>query len=479
MQKYIIAISILLFVSNLNSQHDFEWDYQNEYTGLFTDVYFNENENRIIALARIFQNRETIINIFKSNDGDLINTKIFPDTDLIKEFHKIIHLQRVDQYLLLGLGFKPGKDLTQDSSFICTILLDKNFSILSNQSFFVTNHGYLFHINYHITEEEKILFIANSYKDYGNSGGEMIYGKIDFEGKLLNFEKRSSVIFIGGPIVPSNIDSGYYCFSRNTYTFDSDFNFTNKIDTIFIFMPANHNKVISWGDYYLGGSSAGGEYNEYKSGSSLLFLMDNDLNIIKYTGINQNLKFSTSLPANVFDITKDSSIYLGNCDSPFEGYLQFSVQKFDKSLNTLWRLDFSREGEYRYRMWGVKATPEGGVIIYGSRILWGDDSRLRPYFIKFNAEGNLVSTSDNDYSGLRLVRVYPNPVSDICTIHLTGYHDGCDIRLYDMNGRNVYDRHDARDGEYQIDMSSLSSGQYIYKIYQSDKEVSSGQIVKI
>ncbi|MBK9254798.1 MAG: T9SS type A sorting domain-containing protein [Saprospiraceae bacterium] len=487
MRRNLILIILFSIVSIIVvKSQEYEWDHENLNTKLQTFFYFPKDSKFGYTIGFNGIERMSMLQKVDGITGEIIGTLSMPFIDEIQtEFYRIVYIEETHNLVLLGTMFKKSTGSeAPDSSFIVSVLLDTTLQVQDQNYYFVTDHSYIFHIDYFLNYRNEILLTCNNYKDFpSGTNAQMVTAKLDKEGKmidfeLINFSYHSPCLYV----VPEIGNENYLCFSSKIFRFSPDFEFQSILPDFYPeFRFGNMLRVMRWGEnYYLAGTSTGSKYKEFKIGSSLLYLIDKDFNIVKHNGVNINDEFAYAMPSSTFDITADSMIYLGNTQDFLEGTERFSVGKFDKDLNSVWRLDFSELGLYRFWMWGVRATPDGGVIVFGHRSPWDGGTNLRTgYFIKFNAEGNLVSTSDNDHSGLRLVQVYPNPVSDICTIHLTGYHDGCDIRLYDMNGRNVYVRHDARDGEHQIDMSSLSSGQYIYKIYQSDKEVSSGQIVKI
>ncbi|MBK9254793.1 MAG: T9SS type A sorting domain-containing protein [Saprospiraceae bacterium] len=487
MKNKIALIFIFSFVSIAFIKcQKYEWDYENVYTKLQLFFYFPQDSKFGYTTGLNGIERINVVQKVDGISGEIVDSIKIPFiNDIPTELYRIVYIQETHNLVLLGSMFKKSNGSeVPDSSFIVSILLDTTLKVQDINYYYVTDHSYIFHIDYYLNSQNEILLTCNNYKDYPTgTNAQIVTAKLDEGGKmidfeLINFSYHSPCLYV----VPEIGNENYLCIGGKIFRFSPEFKFQTILPDFYPqFLFGNMLRVMRWGaNYYLAGTSTGSKYKEFKIGSSLLYLIDKDFNIVKHNGININDEFAYAMPSSTFDITADSMIYLGNTQDYLQGTERFSVGKFDKELNSIWRLDFSELGLYRYLMRGVRATPDGGVVVFGHRSPWDGGTNLRTgYFIKFNAEGNLVSTSDNDHSGLRLVRVYPNPVSDICSIHLTGYHDGCDIRLYDMNGRIVYVRHDARDGAYQIDMSGLSSGQYIYKIYQSDKEVSSGQIVKI
>lgn len=86
---------------------------------------------------------------------------------------------------------------------------------------------------------------------------------------------------------------------------------------------------------------------------------------------------------------------------------------------------------------------------------------------------------ENNSKDLTTIKSYPNPSSGPLTLDIKGITGQAEIRVFDMLGRNVYVQDGISEGETTIDLSGLTIGTYVYKIYQGRKEVGSGQWVRI
>ncbi len=75
--------------------------------------------------------------------------------------------------------------------------------------------------------------------------------------------------------------------------------------------------------------------------------------------------------------------------------------------------------------------------------------------------------------------IYPNPSSGTLIINFNDLTSNADLRLYDMNGRNVYAQFDLTKGTNTFDLSDLPAATYIYKIYQGNKIIGTGEWVKM
>lgn len=80
-----------------------------------------------------------------------------------------------------------------------------------------------------------------------------------------------------------------------------------------------------------------------------------------------------------------------------------------------------------------------------------------------------VSLSTDDLASSVGVKVYPNPTSDVLNISVAGYAGQLSVKLYDLNGKEVYSK-DYADfvAERAISLNGLQSGIYILKLKGQD-----------
>jgi len=81
------------------------------------------------------------------------------------------------------------------------------------------------------------------------------------------------------------------------------------------------------------------------------------------------------------------------------------------------------------------------------------------------------------YSSKKVLSVYPNPVQDKLNINLTGYEGVSEIRLFDVNGRQVAAQRTAQVNS-QMDISKLAKGIYLVKVFTAGGEVLNTKVVK-
>jgi len=81
------------------------------------------------------------------------------------------------------------------------------------------------------------------------------------------------------------------------------------------------------------------------------------------------------------------------------------------------------------------------------------------------------------YSTKKMLQAYPNPVTDRLNVLLTGYEGVAEIRLMDVNGRQLAASRSAR-AITQFDLSRYAKGVYIVKVITAGGEVLTTKVVK-
>jgi hypothetical protein len=80
-------------------------------------------------------------------------------------------------------------------------------------------------------------------------------------------------------------------------------------------------------------------------------------------------------------------------------------------------------------------------------------------------------------SSKKLTNVYPNPAHDKLNINITGYEGVSEIRVLDVNGKQLATQRTAQTNSI-MDISKFARGIYLVKIYTSNGEVINRKIVK-
>jgi hypothetical protein len=171
-------------------------------------------------------------------------------------------------------------------------------------------------------------------------------------------------------------------------------------------------------------------------------------------------------------ITQDSFIITGNYNIAISAAENIEFTKFYKDLEQVWHLDFSIPG-YNHVINGIFLTLDNRFLIYGFRAISGEQGNGIPFITKFDKNG--IPTNLVDSYVISKMITYPNPSSRELNFVLDGVNGKADLRIYDINGRNVFVQSGITEGHTTIDLSGLLAGIYLYKIYQGSKVLGNGK----
>ena len=117
--------------------------------------------------------------------------------------------------------------------------------------------------------------------------------------------------------------------------------------------------------------------------------------------------------------------------------------------------------------------------IHLSTVVWQDNGGSYTFKNANDVGLEVLSTSVslNQKEDVQL-NIYPNPTSDFLTVTSTNLAESSLIRMYDIAGRIVYQKklEDNSDFTMRINVSNLSSGEYVLSIV-SDGTIASKQVV--
>ncbi|MFZ1748554.1 MAG: T9SS type A sorting domain-containing protein, partial [Saprospiraceae bacterium] len=234
-------------------------------------------------------------------------------------------------------------------------------------------------------------------------------------------------------------------------------------------------KCMPWTNknYLVSNKVAGSFDNVAKGNNTVLFIYSTiDFKLKNYIGIGTG---NSAFINQSMDIGKDSIIYTGNYNLSINAVEKITISKLSKDLKNIWELVFSVENK-NHNIVGIKALSNGGFVIYGFRKIRGETTG-HPFIIKFDENGGLSNTSN--FETIRSIKSYPNPSTGILNLNFQGISGITDLRIFDLNGRNVFVQNGITTDEIRLDLSSLTPGNYIYKVYNANKELGSGQWVKV
>lgn len=159
------------------------------------------------------------------------------------------------------------------------------------------------------------------------------------------------------------------------------------------------------------------------------------------------------------------------CDMP--SYIMIS--KFDKNLNVYWQKYYT---DYNSLITNsVIATDDGGCIVLATVYFFSTTKEVDMLILKIDADGNLTHINGEKASNnLKNILVYPNPANEEINI-VNEFKKSIIFEIYDINGKFIYSEM-LNNYISKINISSFSSGTYIYKCYSNISELESGMFIK-
>ncbi len=108
----------------------------------------------------------------------------------------------------------------------------------------------------------------------------------------------------------------------------------------------------------------------------------------------------------------------------------------------------------------------------------GQSYSLDKNTITFSLPYNEDNIEENKYDSENLLIVFPNPTADIVTVHLNGGQDNLieRVSLFSLMGGNVYDSGSIQAKRQKMDVSNISNGMYVVKVWTNSGEILTGKI---
>jgi hypothetical protein len=222
-------------------------------------------------------------------------------------------------------------------------------------------------------------------------------------------------------------------------------------------------------------------------GDIFLFKYDTAFNQLAY---NRVTAVDTSLTSTI-----GSMVYDSLCDCYYFGVSQrhqeetdvtysaldtaeFRLIKFDRDLKIIWDKYYLRN--LNLSLERISSDARGNVIlagsVYDSTIVNPRDRHI--YVMKVDSMGNLLNTSIRNVHGISSLnyKVYPNPVKNEIKLLKYNQFKPYDFELFNAFGSLV--RTVSWQEDFQtIDVSSLASGMYVYRIIDQDGKTGSGKLI--
>ncbi|MFV0501520.1 MAG: T9SS type A sorting domain-containing protein [Bacteroidales bacterium] len=194
------------------------------------------------------------------------------------------------------------------------------------------------------------------------------------------------------------------------------------------------------------------------------------------------------------ELGKDKNVDYLDFTNPDSVYLVYNVRSgsgmnydFSGNIEIVNFNSTTRDTNYVYRMvydtntgkqiQGIKATKDGGLIILMYSFTNGSPSILYSWIVKFMPNG-FVGLTNIETNEKESIRVYPNPAKDYIYVDIEAERfSSSEIELFDIQGRMVKKSKLNDQIGNRIDVSTLPSGAYNYRVVINGKGISGKVII--
>ncbi|MCB0659378.1 MAG: T9SS type A sorting domain-containing protein, partial [Saprospiraceae bacterium] len=119
-----------------------------------------------------------------------------------------------------------------------------------------------------------------------------------------------------------------------------------------------------------------------------------------------------------------------------------------------------------------------GTYNVGEPLLLNSTSFLMAFDMQMLREGSIVNLKEIVREQMQNT-LFPNPTTGQFTLQIPDIKGNAFLQIYNVNGKSVSDEKTVLSGNNDFDITDLPSGTYIYKVYQGNKNLGSGKIVKV
>jgi hypothetical protein len=175
----------------------------------------------------------------------------------------------------------------------------------------------------------------------------------------------------------------------------------------------------------------------------------------------------------IFCTTKNIDFYPGVQQEP----TKIMLFKLTRNLELIWqKYLFGEHGNYR--VWSMKAHPDGGIVILGTFSRTPPVSNAMEVFImKTDSMGLLTGTNENEpHFKTTEAILYPNPAGEVVNIEFSMAYSGAVFTLTDMGGKTVMEK-PLQSNRQSVNISAVPPGTYVYRIFNNMGLDERGKIV--
>ncbi|MBC8487475.1 MAG: T9SS type A sorting domain-containing protein [Bacteroidetes bacterium] len=428
-------------------------------------------------------------------DGDYI-TKRFDLLDTLSVFSTVEILDN-GNYFIIGSYSLEENYLQRDNLWI--VILDEELNLISERSYqirepyvgfgtsacsLIDNDGniVLAAIAGDEDSKEKTIFADFAFYKFNQQGDTLVSKYYSYIWDELPWELRQ---------MPNS--DNIMLIERCTY-------YNNHNELLFIDTDLNILKINNWATIDMDGDvssdfwctdtsflvSGRGSWNMdgYYEYFINVYLMDTSANIHQELVLNKNDTIDYSAWRNSMAYANDSTIYIGGFQNPFGFWLTdptiVELYVIDKNMNLLGYKELG--GDANYEVWGIIATDDDGCLIYGTSYT-NDSVPERDVHIwkVLREEINIITKITETNQNIPNFDIYPNPAVNEVNLKLNKNKswDNLTFSIFTIDGKKVFQKQIQGKGNMlNINISNLSEGIYVYRIFEKNNLITNGKFIK-
>ncbi len=455
-------------------------------------------------LISTFENEGMSSKIIKiDNEGIFVNEIDFSMQDTTVKLTNIFPLNNEDCYKVVGVCIPENNDYAA----IITIWIDSNLTILDSCIETISFSDQALY-SFRFLNQNNSVVSALIFKTLGQQG-ETYLSRLSEEGRVVRYQEcnSDSILFMDNLFnIRSNPNhfgmyartSGSSLAMSGVHVFDSSLRIVrsryfnrwhtegstvfsatmNAIECMMAPLPDGNYAIstkLDSQEIYTNGNLI------WEDRSVILLKADPDFNLLQDSIIIEYKNDSIEIPAVFRSVDYNNDGYLYQCSNgnvvyPNMSYrpgLHLIVTKTDIDLNIVWQKRYLKGGT-AFLGYTSLATSDGGYIVTGTHYDMTGNYCYDVFVLKINPDGS-VGTDEISVEDVRPYTFIPNPAHDHVSFQYSNDVNPAQIEVYDLQGRLLHKQ--CNDLE-QLQLQSLTVGQYLINITMKDGRLYTDKVVK-
>lgn len=256
-------------------------------------------------------------------------------------------------------------------------------------------------------------------------------------------------------------DSSIYLIGANAYIVKLNSN----LDTLISFRNENHSipSMIN--------------YDICLKDDTLLVLSDGSIGLgYVISKVTEDLVFQSSFYNNLYPYWESMSYRMVNVNNYYflAGYLktgsdnfkrQISLIKLNENFDTVWIRKFG--GQYNEKAYDLILTSDSCLMMIGETQTATYYNAFDVMLVKTDLNGQIIGGTGFIPDRKVIVNAFPNPVEEVLTLSFVNENrlSGLQFQLFDLTGKLIKNESliDFQNN-YKIDLSTITSGLYLYRL---------------